>query len=156
MQRLNHDTRKLIYFLEPFITTASPLQLLVLVTSRIEELARRALSGSPPPLNLFSPPIKILAHYVTISTNALAVADSEIFAGGVTAMGQVAHLLPHSRIGDLGEVVDIAESAWNAIVVAGGQKVVAAILIALQEQVLDVESHPSFVIPFPYFSFVTN
>lgn len=134
---------KLILPLEPFVTLSSPLQLLALVTSRLEELTRQASSSSPALLHLFSSPTRILAHYVSIPANALIVAKSEISLGGIVATAEIAHLLPHARLGDLAEVVEVAESAWNAIVIAGGEDMVVAVLNKLRERVLDVESHPS-------------
>lgn len=120
-------------YTEHFISSATPQQIIELVTVRLVDLTRRALSSNPPALSLLTPPIRILASYVKIPENALLAASAQ---SGALAAFEISHLLPNSRLSELvsSQTQQLAGEIWKAVV---GEERGTSMMERLSEYVVD-------------------
>ena len=135
-------------FAEPFIGSTSPLQVLALATSRLDDLTRRILGPSPPALDLLSAPSKLLAQYCRNPIHAQTVIDSDFASAGVVALSQIAFLLCDCRLEESIEFIEAQKSSlevWNALVEFGGEALRTTAIARLGEQLLDTNVYASYV-----------
>lgn len=128
---------------EPFISSSTPAEILALVTSRLESLARQSLSSAHSNLTLISPPTTILAAYTRTPSNAQKLLGTGI---GAVEVFEVAHLLPHCRLPDDAiafETIQAAKQSWKALVAVGGRTLVAQTMARLTEYLVDPEINAS-------------
>ncbi|KAK4699559.1 E3 ubiquitin-protein ligase listerin, partial [Phenoliferia sp. Uapishka_3] len=122
---------------EPFISSPTPSVLLALVSTQLSTLVRHTLSLSEPTpqLDLLSPPMEILAHYIRRAD------DVEMEEIPIVAIFQVAHLIPNSRIALEEEIVEAAMESWDEIASVEAQDLVLEMLRGFVGDV-DVQCSP--------------